>query len=112
MMVTNKKTGRFVTPALFSQIQSGKEQDIYGGMKMTKMTMRNKTGRFVTGLIVGSLTGAAAGLLFAPRSGRETRDVVRHKTGHYVGALRERFGRCGANNGAGEHAHTHVGVAT
>ncbi len=74
------------------------------------MMMRNKTGRFVTGLIVGSLTGAAVGLLFAPRSGRETRDVVRHKTGHYVGTLRERFGRCGATNGAKENAPTQVEV--
>ena len=109
MMVTNKKTGRFVTPALFSQIQSGKEQDKYGGMKMM---MRNKTGRFVSGLIVGSLTGATVGLLLAPRSGRETREVVRHKAGHYVGTLRERIGGCGANNRAKEHTHTHVGVAS
>ncbi len=76
------------------------------------MMMRNKTGRFVTGLIVGSLTGAAVGLLFAPRSGRESRDVVRHKSGHYAGTMRERFGRCGPNNGAEEHAHTNVGVAS
>ncbi len=72
------------------------------------MMTRNKMGRFVAGLIVGSLTGATAGLLFAPQSGRETRDVVRHKTGHYVGALRERFG---ATNGAKEHLHSHMEVA-
>ncbi len=76
------------------------------------MMMRNKTGRFVTGLIVGSLTGATVGLLFAPRSGRESRDVVGHKAGHYVGALRERFGRCEATNGAKENGHTHVEVAS
>ncbi len=76
------------------------------------MIMKNKTGRFVTGLIIGSLTGAAVGLLIAPLSGRETRDVVRHKSGHYVGTLRERFGRCRANNVVEEHAHTHVEVAS
>ncbi len=76
------------------------------------MMMRNKTGRFVTGLIVGSLTGAAVGLLFAPRTGRGTQKVVNHKTGHYVGTLRERLGRCRANNGAQEHAHTPVEVAS
>ncbi len=74
--------------------------------------MRNKTGRFVTGLILGSLMGGTVGLLLAPRSGRETRDVVRHKTGNYVGTLRERLGRCGANNGAKENADTHVEVAS
>ena len=76
------------------------------------MMTRNKTGRFVTGLIVGSITGAAVGLLFTPRSGRETRGVVRHKTGNYVGTLRERFGRCGATNGAKMHTDTHEKVAS
>ena len=75
------------------------------------MMMRNKTGRFVTGLIVGSLMGGTVGILLAPRSGRATRRVVRHKTGHYVGTLRERFGRCGATNGAKENAATHVEFA-
>ena len=73
--------------------------------------IRNKTGRLVTGLILGSLMGGTVGLVLAPLSGRETRYVVKHKTGHYVGALRERFGRCRASNGAEEHAHTNVGVA-
>ncbi len=75
------------------------------------MMTRNKPGLFVAGLIFGSLTGAAAGLLFAPQSGRETRDVVRHKTGHYVGTLRERFGRSRATNGAKEHSGDHVEIA-
>ncbi len=76
------------------------------------MMTRNNTGRFVTGLIVGSLMGGTVGLLLAPRSGRETRKVVRHKTDHYVGALRERFGRCGATNGAETHTDTHEEVAS
>ncbi len=62
------------------------------------MKMRNRTGRFATGLIIGSLAGAAAGMMFAPGPGRETRDAVRRQTGHYVGNLRERFKRnCSAN---------------
>ena len=76
------------------------------------MMMRNKTGRFVTGLIVGSITGAAVGLLFTPRSGRETRGVVRYKTGHIAGTLRERFGRCGATNGAKTNTDPHMEVAS
>ncbi len=74
--------------------------------------MRNKTGRLVTELILGSLMGGTVGLALAPLSGRETREVVKHKTGHYVGALRERFGKCRATNGAKENAPTHVGVAS
>ena len=68
--------------------------------------MRNKTGRLVTGLILGSLMGGTVGLVLAPLSGRKTREVVKHKTGHYVGALGETFGRCRASNGAEEHADT------
>ena len=54
------------------------------------MVSRNK---FVTGLIAGAAVGAAAGLLFAPKPGKETRQVVsaragdlRQKAGSYVGA--------------------------
>ena len=72
------------------------------------MTMRNKTGLFVTGMIVGSLAGAAVGVLVAPQPGRETRRLVRHKTGHYVGSLRERFRRSGGTNGAQEHTDSQV----
>ncbi len=68
--------------------------------------MRNKTGRLVTGLIVGSLMGGTVGLVLAPLSGRETREVVKHKTGHYVGTLRERFEKWRANNVVEEHAPT------
>ncbi len=57
------------------------------------MKMGSKTGRFATGLIIGSLAGAAAGMMFAPRTGREIRDSVRRQTGHYVGTLRESFKR-------------------
>jgi gas vesicle protein len=63
------------------------------------MKMGNKTGRFATGLIIGCLAGAAAGIMFAPRTGRETRDSVRHQTGHYVGTLRKRFKRNSSANG-------------
>ena len=74
--------------------------------------MRNKTGLLVTGLILGSLMGGTVGLVLAPLSGRETRKVVKHKTGHYVGTLRERLGRRKATNGAKQDAHTNVGVAS
>ena len=76
------------------------------------MKIGSKTARLVTGLIVGSIAGAAVGMIVAPRTGKETRHLVRHKTGHYVGALRERFGGCGATNGAKEHSAAHVEVAS
>ncbi len=72
------------------------------------MKMRNRTGRFVTGLIIGSLAGAAAGMIFAPRTGRETRDSVRRQTGHYVGTFRERFKRNISANGLQDRTDSHV----
>ena len=72
------------------------------------MKMSNKTGRFATGLIVGSLAGAAAGMMFAPRTGRETRDAARRQTGHYVGTLRERFKGNSSANGLQDRRDSHV----
>ncbi len=39
--------------------------------------MSNGAGKFFGGLIVGTAIGAAVGILFAPRSGRETRQALR-----------------------------------
>ena len=41
-----------------------------GGMIMAK------TNKMVTGLIAGAAMGAVAGLLFAPKSGKESRQIV------------------------------------
>ncbi len=38
------------------------------------------TGSMLTGFLVGGLVGAATALLFAPRSGEETRAEIRDKT--------------------------------
>jgi len=54
--------------------------------------MRNK---LFTGLIAGAAMGAVAGLLFAPKPGKETRQIVasrsrgfRNKTGGLVDVMR------------------------
>lgn len=36
-----------------------------------------QSGRFLGGLVLGAAVGAVAGLLMAPRSGRETRKILR-----------------------------------
>ena len=41
---------------------------------------RMKTGSFLAGTLVGGLVGAAVALLYAPRSGEETRTVIREKS--------------------------------
>ena len=59
------------------------------------MANRNK---LVTAVVAGAAAGAVAGLIFAPKTGKETRQIVsarageaRHKTEHYVGSLRQRI---------------------
>ena len=61
------------------------------------MAYRNK---LVTAVMAGAAAGAIAGLMFAPKTGKETRHVVstrageaRHKTQLYVGTLRQRIRR-------------------
>lgn len=38
---------------------------------------------FWTGFIVGGMVGAIAGILFAPKSGEETRAIIGEKTGEW-----------------------------
>ncbi len=50
-----------------------------------KVACRNVT----TGLLIGACLGAAAGILFAPKPGRETRREIVDKTADVVDQLRE-----------------------
>ncbi len=56
--------------------------------------------KLVTGLLAGAIVGAVVGILFAPKTGKQTREIVvnrageiRKKTGDYVGSLRQRIKR-------------------
>jgi len=44
------------------------------------MSNVKNTGAFLSGMLFGGLVGAAAALLYAPRSGEETRTVIREKS--------------------------------
>lgn len=41
------------------------------------MSKQNPTGVFISGLMIGSAVGTVIGLLMAPRTGKETRKVIR-----------------------------------
>lgn len=78
------------------------------------MTKKNK---LVTGLIAGAALGAVAGLLFAPRPGKDTRHTVaakanklRHRAGGYVEALRNRDREELSHHVATESANGHSAV--
>ena len=56
-----------------------------------------KKDRLVTGLIAGAAVGTIVGLLFAPKPGKDSRQVVvsrageiRHKAGGFLDAVRSR----------------------
>ncbi len=53
--------------------------------------MENSTGKTALALVVGIAAGAALGLLFAPRSGRETRAALRGKGEELQEDLEERI---------------------
>lgn len=57
------------------------------------MFIRNTNGHLISGLAAGALVGLATGLLFARQPGQETRHQLKHKAGHQVSNLRERFRR-------------------
>ena len=76
------------------------------------MKVETKSGRLIMGMIVGALAGAAAGLLVAPQPGRDTREVIRRKTGGYVAILREKFRRNITVNGAEQPANSHAEVSS
>ena len=50
---------------------------------------RDSGTNFVVGFFFGALVGAAIGLLYAPKPGRETRDIMRHKADEATEKVRE-----------------------
>jgi len=48
-----------------------------------------RIGSVFGAFLLGGLVGAVLGLLFAPRSGKETRDMIAEKTGEYWGEAGE-----------------------
>ena len=49
-----------------------------------------RSGEFLLGVLVGSLVGAALGLLFAPQPGQETRELIKEKASQLAGAAKEK----------------------
>ena len=53
--------------------------------------MSEKNGDLFKGLIVGGLIGALLGILFAPKSGKETREDIARKTEELLGKAKEEY---------------------
>ena len=77
-----------------------------------------KPNNLITGIITGALVGTVIGLLFAPKTGKETRDIVatragviRQKAGDYVGNLRDKMRRGSSLEDSEETSNNHVDIA-
>ena len=77
-----------------------------------------KGNKLLGGLLAGAVIGAIAGLLLAPKSGKETREIVkvrageiRQKVGGYWGTLRRRRQVEGIGEGAEDTSDHHVGAS-
>jgi gas vesicle protein len=73
----------------------------------------------VSGLVAGAIIGAIAGLILAPKPGRDARELVKSRTGvirnkaeTYVESLKERFkGKSNEEEtGSGVEIHSDNGV--
>ena len=54
--------------------------------------------KLVAGMVSGAVVGAAIGLLAAPKSGKDTRQLVRNKAGSLVTSLRQGRGHKNAKD--------------
>lgn len=53
--------------------------------------MSNRTTDFLAGLLIGGLIGAAAGILYAPKSGKETREDIGRKTEEWMAKAKDEY---------------------
>jgi gas vesicle protein len=51
----------------------------------------SKSGDFVAGLMIGGLIGAAIGILYAPKSGKETREELGRKADELMAKAKEEY---------------------
>ena len=53
--------------------------------------MSNRVDDFIKGLLVGGLIGAAIGILYAPKSGKETREDLSRKAEELIEKAKEEY---------------------
>ncbi len=57
------------------------------------MGSNNSKSAMLVGLLVGAAAGTIAALLLAPTTGKQSRELVRQKTGKIAGAVKTRLKR-------------------
>lgn len=56
----------------------------------TEDIRRNRTKNLILGAGIGTVVGVTAGILFAPKSGRETRHIIADRTGQTAKNLKDK----------------------
>ena len=59
------------------------------GNSRTRELRKSRAKNLIIGAGIGSAVGVAAGILFAPQSGKETRHIIADRTGETVKNLKE-----------------------
>ena len=60
--------------------------------------------KVVLGLVVGAIAGITLSLLLAPKAGRESRELIKGKSGQFWGTVLTRFGKATPVRAASEDA--------
>src|SRR3989339_1411954 len=55
----------------------------------TEDIRRSRTKNLILGAGIGSVVGVAAGILFAPKSGKETRQIIADRTGETAKTIKD-----------------------
>jgi len=63
------------------------------------MGSNNSKSSMLVGLLVGAVAGTIVALLLAPTTGKKSRELVRQRTGKFVGAAKNRLKRTPAAAG-------------
>ena len=56
----------------------------------TEDIRRSRTKNLILGAGIGSVVGVAAGILFAPKSGKETRQIIADRTGETAKTIKDK----------------------
>ena len=70
--------------------------------EVLNMHGNNSKSAMLAGLLVGAAAGITGALLLAPTTGKQSRELVRQKTGKIIGATKNRLKRTPA--AAGNHS--------
>lgn len=71
--------------------EAREKDSIFKRRELTQKTEEMKAGKILLGILSGAAAGAMAGILFAPKKGRDTRRSIANKSNEYLDETRHKF---------------------